>query len=91
VALILQPLGPMSDRDPLFDPPDADGLRALREGIAFRLSASFASLGRPGRTARQRLESTIPLELIASNADSIPTLSDSLVQALTDSALMEAS
>ena len=76
----------MSHRDPLFDPPEPEGLDTLRVGIAFRLSASFASFARPGQTMPG------PGTLAETAAGSIiPTLSDSMVESLTRAAAREAS
>lgn len=81
----------MSD-DSLFDPPDAQGLENLKLAIAHRLSDSFMRLGRPGRSDVRTVAQTIEMGFASNAASSIiPSLSDSMVESLTNSAVMETS
>lgn len=78
----------MSD-NPLFDPPKPEGLESLRSAIAHRLSDSFAHLGRPNRpTAKTLFDSLRPARHATAHFGSdIPTLSESMVESLTNPSL----
>ena len=83
---------PVKTDTTLHDPPSPEGLESLKTAIAHRLSSSFAYFGRPAPgTARTMFDSLVK-EAFGSNPETseIPTLSDSMVESLTNSALMEA-
>ncbi len=78
----------MSD-NPLFDPPRPEGVDTLKAAIAHRLSDSFAHFGRPPRTPADTLfDSLRPDRHATAHCGSdIPTLSDSMVESLTNPSL----
>jgi hypothetical protein len=78
----------MSD-NPLFDPPKPEGLESLKSAIAHRLSDSFAHFARPSRPAANTLFDPLrPSRHATAHCGSdIPTLSESMVESLTNPSL----